>query len=111
MLEATRRGDQRFAGVVVGLGCALLSALGTNLAFLLKYKGASRLPTWTCAIRCAARSISFALSDGASAGAWRHQGEALWRVANRSFLVYHVLSDIEQRLVDTERDARTRSRA
>ncbi len=31
-----------------------------------------------------------------------HQGEALWRVANRSFLVYHVLSDIEQRLVDTD---------
>jgi len=31
-----------------------------------------------------------------------HQGEALWRVGNRSFLVYHVLSDLEQRLVDTD---------
>ncbi|HEY4277616.1 MAG TPA: hypothetical protein VGM91_05320 [Conexibacter sp.] len=31
-----------------------------------------------------------------------HQGEALWRVGNRSFLVYHVLSDLERRLVDTD---------
>lgn len=31
-------------GVGVGLFCALLSALGTNLAFLLKYKGAVAAP-------------------------------------------------------------------
>jgi hypothetical protein len=31
-----------------------------------------------------------------------HQGEALWRVGNRSFLVYHVLSDLEQPLVRTD---------
>jgi len=31
-------------GVGIGLLCALLSALGTNLAFLLKYKGANAAP-------------------------------------------------------------------
>jgi multidrug transporter EmrE-like cation transporter len=31
-------------GIAVGLFCALLSALGTNLAFLLKYKGAVAAP-------------------------------------------------------------------
>jgi hypothetical protein len=31
-----------------------------------------------------------------------HQGEALWRVGNRSFPVYQVLPDLEQRLVDTD---------
>ena len=31
-----------------------------------------------------------------------HQGEALWRVGNRSFLVHHVLSDLEQKLVNTD---------
>jgi len=30
--------------VEIGLLCALLSALGTNLAFLLKYKGANAAP-------------------------------------------------------------------
>ena len=29
-------------------------------------------------------------------------GHELWRVGNRSFLVNHVLSDLEQRLVDTD---------
>ena len=69
--------------VGVGLVCALLSALGTNLAFLLKHRGGrSPLPTSTCAIRCAARSISFAPSGGASAGAWRPwRSRCTWTLA------------------------------
>jgi drug/metabolite transporter (DMT)-like permease len=43
--------------VAVGLLCALLSAHGTNLAFLFKHRERSPLPTSTCAILRAARSI------------------------------------------------------
>ena len=59
--------------VGVGLICALLSALGTNLAFLFKYKGAVAAPDVDMRHPLRSASTSFARSGGASAGALRRR--------------------------------------
>jgi hypothetical protein len=65
--------------VGLGLICALLSALGTNLAFLFKHRGAVAAPDVDMRHPVRSAIDLFRSGGGASAGVWRRwRSRCMW---------------------------------